>query len=359
MQNYDTFATNAIAFKLPLALSLTWIFFWAAADISCQNLMEDPVIVLDPGHGGKDHGAGNHLCSEKSICLAICQMAREKLTVSLPKAKIYLTREEDSFVPLKKRSSFANELDADLFISLHCNAFGGHPRAARGTETYVMGLHKTEDNLEVAKRENLSVLFEDESEDLEEMNTESLIFLNHLQDRNLQRSIEFAKLMEDEFSNNHPGKSKGVKQAGFMVLHQISMPGVLVEAGFLSHPDECRYLCSYEGQMTIANQLVNAIHKYFKVSPQRELIAQTINNTTSSLPQNEAVYKVQLITSPLDPGNDAQWSTNKSVEIVFESGLYKVYSGNYHDKQQALSEQDKWIQAGFKEAFVVSFPSSN
>lgn len=357
MQNYDTFATNAIACKLPLIISLTWIFLLGPVDISAQTAEEDPVIVLDPGHGGKDHGAGNHLCSEKSICLAICQMAKTKLAISWPRAKVYLTREEDAFVPLKMRSSFANELDADLFISVHCNAHGGHPRAARGTETYVMGLHKTEDNLEVAKRENLSILFEDDAEFSEELNTESLIFLNHIQDRNLQRSIDFAKLMEDEFSNNHPGKSKGVKQAGFMVLHQISMPGVLVEAGFLSHPDECRYLCSIEGQMTIANQLVRAIHKYFNQAMQVEMIAETTQKTNPSLVQNDAVYKVQLITSPLDPTSDARWSENKSVEIVFESGLYKVYSGNYHDKQQALSEQDKWIQAGFKEAFVVSFPS--
>ncbi|MBK8956244.1 MAG: N-acetylmuramoyl-L-alanine amidase [Saprospiraceae bacterium] len=260
MQNYDSFA---IAFKLLTRLCPLLFLGFLQHQAYAQNNGIFPLIVLDPGHGGKDHGAGNHLCSEKSICLSICKKTRDLIRNKMPEARVYLTREEDVFIPLKKRSGFANDLDADLFISVHCNAHGGHPRAARGTETYVMGLHKTEENLEVARRENQSLLFEDDESHSDELDTESLIFLNHLQDRNLQKSIEFAKLVEDRFLLHHPGKSKGVKQAGFMVLHQISMPGVLVEAGFLSHPDESKYLCSSEGQDKIADLLASSILEFF------------------------------------------------------------------------------------------------
>lgn len=356
MQNYDTFATNAIAFKLPIALYLTWLFSLVGLSPTVLTGQGSPVIVLDPGHGGKDHGAGNHLCSEKSICLAICRLAREKLLETMPEASVYLTREEDVFIPLKKRSEFANALDANLFISIHCNAHAGHPRAARGTETYVMGLHKTEENLQVARRENQSILFEDDVHAHRELNTETLILLNHLQDRNLQKSIEFAKGLEDQFSLRHPGKSKGVKQAGFMVLHQISMPGVLVEAGFLSHPDEARYLCSEEGQTEIAELLVKAIHKFFNKTWDGNWVALKQQKQAKAAEVREPVYKVQVITSALDPGSDTRLGSGKPVEIVYESGLYKVYSGNYPDREQAVSEQEKWVRAGFKDAFIVSFP---
>jgi len=350
MQNYDTIATLAIG------LAFRWLLFinlLLTDGLLAQSYASGPVIVLDPGHGGKDIGAHHGKCLEKNICLAISQKTRERILALMPESAVYLTREQDEFIPLKHRSAYANDLNADVFISIHCNAFPGNPKAARGSETYVMGLHKTDDNLQVALRENESLLLEQEAMNLQELQTESWIVLNHLQNQYLQQSIALANLVESRFATHHPGQSKGVKQAGFMVLHQASMPAILVEVGFLSHPEESSFLCSSSGQEEIASMLADAISGYFEKTPQFATIAAAPTPQIKAAPIVSNVYKVQLGACMQDPSENPRWAAYQDLEFVCENGVYKVFSGTYMDRESAVSQRDAWRKIGFKDAFVV------
>lgn len=361
MQNYDSLATLKIVCKL--LCSFVFIAFVAGNSALSQSFgyNSGPVIVLDPGHGGKDGGTTSDLCTEKKVVLTISKMVRELMADQMPEAAIFLTREIDEFISLKQRAAFANELDADLFISIHCNAFPGHPRATRGTETYVMGIHKSKENLEVAKRENESLLFESDHEHADFDLTENHILLSHIQQHNLQKSIDFGKILENNFEKIHPGGSKGVKQAGFMVLHQISMPGVLIEAGYLSHPDEAKYLCSIAGQMKIAQSIAEAIIELYQVQAIHPDIAYVPGRThQKGIPQGsqeDRIYKVQLAILSTEPGEQDIWSNYPEVEIIKNGQFWKAVAGSFLSKEDALQSKEEWQREGFKDAFIVSFKS--
>lgn len=354
MQNYDTIATLAIG---TIFRPICAFFIMANSLIFAQSYTNGPLVVLDPGHGGKDVGTSNGACLEKSICLSICKLTRERLSELMPSAAIYLTRDEDSFIPLAQRSEYANSLDADLFLSIHCNAYPGPAHAARGSETYVMGLHKSDENLEVALRENRSLCYENHELSHEDLATESLILLNHLQDRFLQQSVQMANLVESRFGAQHPGKSKGVKQAGFMVLHQASMPAILIEVGYLSHPIESAYLCSRTGQEEIASMLADAIMAYFEKVPERGIIAAVSETTTRAVKSPEMQYKIQLGALKTDPRKEAKWSSFSDLDIIFDGEVYKIFSKPFPNKDMALAARDQWRSKGFNDAFVVRSPT--
>lgn len=357
MQNYDSIATHAIAFKLLLTAIIALVL--SAPDANCQSDFTTfrPIIVLDPGHGGKDLGTGAAPCAEKYITLRICQLVRQLLAEQLPEAQVYLTRETDSFIGLRQRAQFANELDAQLFVSVHCNAVPPNGRNIRGTETYVMGTHKCKENLEVARRENESFLLEEghAASGFDQISSE--ILLNHLQHHTLVRSIEFAKILESAFDVNHPGKSNGVKQAGFMVLHQISMPGVLVETGYLSHPQEHEYLCSDEGQRNIAIQIALALTTWFRPEPVYASVASVDKQGRKGIdPTHEekrSTYKVQLAAFRQDPSLDPRIKDLHGLEIVRDDQVFRVLSGNYHTKSEADQSKEEWHTKGFRDAFVL------
>lgn len=359
MQNYDSLATREIACKLLCSLVFTLNVAFNSLPAQSSLIDSGPVIVLDPGHGGKDGGTSSEHCTEKSVVLTICKMIRELMAEKMPDAAIFLTRETDEFIPLKQRAGFANELDADLFISVHCNAFPASPKTTRGSETYVMGLHKTAENLEVAKRENESILFESDHHHGELELTENHILLSHIQSHNLQKSIDFGKILENKFEKVHPGGSKGVKQAGFMVLHQISMPGVLVEAGYLSHPDESKYLCSIAGQMKIAQSICDAILELYQVQPVHPGIAfqkaKVHRKGLANLDEDNRIYKVQLAVLSSEPGENDIWLKYPEIEIVREGNFWKAMAGSFLTKHDAQKAKEEWFKEGFKDAFVLSF----
>ncbi len=220
-------------------------------------------VVIDPGHGGKDPGCHGAHAREKDIALGISKILAELLRQQYPEVEVLLTREEDVFVPLNERAALANKARADLFISIHCNYIRGSA-ATRGTETYVMGLHTAEENLEVAKRENAVILLEDNYREVygfDPDSPEGHILLTMVQHAFLDQSIRFAQLVEDHMAAARR-RSRGVKQAGFVVLRQTTMPSVLVETGFLSNEAEEDFLLSREGQYTIARALAAAFGRY-------------------------------------------------------------------------------------------------
>jgi N-acetylmuramoyl-L-alanine amidase len=233
--------------------------------ISPENKNSKPlVVVIDPGHGGKDPGAVSKGIREKDVVLGIGLKLGKYINENFPEVKVIFTRNTDVFVPLIDRSRIANKNKADLFISLHANHCG--TPATRGTETFVLGLHRSDDNLEVAKKENSVILLEDDYttiyEGFDPNLSESYIMFELVQDIYMDQSLSFADAIQNQFKTKLETSNRGVKQAGFLVLRQSSMPSVLVETGFLSNITEANYLNSNEGQQKIALSILEAFRKF-------------------------------------------------------------------------------------------------
>lgn len=222
-------------------------------------------VVLDPGHGGKDPGCSGATSREKHLALGIAKELSMQLQTAYPDLRVIMTRDRDEFIPLNTRANIANSNDADLFISIHCNYIRRYT-GTKGTETYVLGLHRAEDNLNVAKRENASILYEEDYEKtydgFDPDSDEGHIILSMYQSAFLEQSILFGSLVEHKFATAAKRKSRGVKQAGFLVLRETTMPSVLVETGFLSNRAEEAYLKSRSGQRQIANSIFDAFKIY-------------------------------------------------------------------------------------------------
>lgn len=221
-------------------------------------------VVIDAGHGGHDSGTLGRSSKEKDVALKIALELGQIMNEYLPDVEIIYTRKTDKFLDLKERARIANRENADLFISVHCNAAAN--RSVFGTETFVMGLSKVAGNFEVAKRENAVILLEDNYEEKYEgfdpSKEESYILFNMYQKAFLRNSLSLAANIENQFSTRVGRKSRGVKQGPFWVLWDTSMPSVLIETGFLSNQTEENYLNSEKGQVYIASGIFRAIRDY-------------------------------------------------------------------------------------------------
>ncbi len=223
-------------------------------------------VVVDAGHGGKDPGGMGDNSQEKHIALKIAQLLAIGIRTNFPDVEVIMTRSDDTFIPLYERAAIANEEGADLFISIHANIMPGS-KATYGTETFVMGQHVAKHNLAVAKRENAAILLEDNVQQnygYDPNSDEGHIMMTMFQHAFLERSITFAELVESEFAGAGR-KSRGVKQAGFVVLKETTMPSVLIETGFMSNLDEEAYLLSGVGQQQLANAILKAFSSYYKL----------------------------------------------------------------------------------------------
>lgn len=222
------------------------------------------MVVIDAGHGGKDAGTSGKLAKEKDVVLKIALKVGHYIEQNVPGVKVIYTRTDDRYLSLDERADIANRNKADLFICIHANA---NPNArAFGTETYVMGLHKDENNLAVAKREN-SVILLDENyheryEGFDPNSPESYILFTLTQSAYQASSLSFAQKVEDQFRNRVGRLSRGVKQAGFVVLWRTTMPSVLIETGFLSNVLEEKFLAGEQGQSLIASGIYRAFKEY-------------------------------------------------------------------------------------------------
>ncbi|GAO31911.1 N-acetylmuramoyl-L-alanine amidase family protein [Geofilum rubicundum] len=221
-------------------------------------------VVIDAGHGGRDPGAVGKDVKEKDIVLAVALKVGEYLKRELPEVKVVYTRTTDVFVPLDERAEVANKAKADLFVSIHANAIS-NPRIY-GAETFVLGLHRSEENLEVAKKENSVIVLEEDYttkyEGFDPNSPESYIIFELMQNVYLDQSISAASIIQEQFETRVGRRNRGVKQAGFLVLRKTSMPGVLVELGFLSNRSEERFMASEEGQVYLASAIFRSIRDY-------------------------------------------------------------------------------------------------
>ncbi|GEO06433.1 hypothetical protein AAE02nite_40970 [Adhaeribacter aerolatus] len=220
-------------------------------------------VVIDAGHGGKDVGCNGRISREADIALKVALALGQQIEENMPDVKVIYTRKTNTFVELIDRAGMANKNNADLFISIHCNA---GPAAAYGTETYTMGLHKSESNLQVANRENAVILkeenYEKKYDGFDPRSPQSHILMSLYQSAYMDNSLRFAQKVQHNFKNKVGRVSRGVKQAGFLVLWKSAMPSSLIEIGFLTNPTEEKFLNDKANQTYIASGIYKAFKDY-------------------------------------------------------------------------------------------------
>ncbi|MCW4129128.1 N-acetylmuramoyl-L-alanine amidase [Prevotella copri] len=222
-------------------------------------------LVIDPGHGGHDAGALGAISKEKNINLAVALRFGRYVEQNLPEVRVIYTRTKDVFIPLNERANIANRANADLFISVHTNALPAG-KVARGFETYTLGMHRAKDNLDVAMRENSVISMEKDYQQryqgFDPRSSESYIIFEFIQGKNMERSVELARMIQRGVCDGANRPDKGVHQAGFLVLRETSMPGCLIELGFITTPDEERLLNNDSRVDDIARGIYEAFAKY-------------------------------------------------------------------------------------------------
>ncbi|MDY6800961.1 MAG: N-acetylmuramoyl-L-alanine amidase [Bacteroidota bacterium] len=318
-------------------------------------------VVIDPGHGGKDSGALGKIAKEKDIVLAIAQKLGTYIEENLPDVNVIYTRTTDVFVPLHERAEIANKNKADLFISIHLNGNKNH--RAFGTETYVMGIHKTDGNLEVAKKENAAILYEEDYtskyQGFDPHSAESYIIFSFLQNTYLEQSLNYAAYVENEFETRALRKSRGVKQAGFLVLWQTTMPSVLIEAGFLTNPQEEKYLISKEGQEYIASSIYRAFKNYKNAIEAKSKFSTQIDSLEKYQNEDSPVFfKIQIASAsnPIEK-NDPFFKTIENIEEIKYNGMYKYTVGSSSDYNE-INKLKNSIEDQFPDAFVIAIDST-
>jgi len=343
-------------------------------------------VVLDAGHGGHDTGALGKNSREKDITLSIVLKLRDYIQQNMKDVKVVLTRDDDTFVELHRRARIANEKKADLFISVHCNSTSSP--AVFGAETFVMGLHKSQANLAVAKAENAAILLEDDYvekyDGFDPNSPEGNIFFNMMQNAFLDKSLAYAGKVQHQFVDNLKMFDRGVKQAGFLVLYKTAMPGVLIETGFISNSREEKFLLSEKGQDQIAYAIYKALRDYKNqienkpaeqeqgdtlfVANQASNVVKNPNSENSvseravvETPDPDAVtFRVQFAIYPDSKPIDSKiFNGIKDVQVYFHIGSYKYTSGNFNNIDDALLLRKEMISKGYKDAFIVAFKGKN
>ena len=329
-------------------------------------------IVIDAGHGGKDPGSpgtGRYKVFEKDIALDICLKLGHYIKTSFPDINVVYTRQKDEFVKLSRRSQIANANNADLFISVHCDAFTNE--SASGSSTYVMGPHKTDSNLKIAMRENSSILMEEDFEleyaGFDPNEPESYIALNMYQSKYIGYALDFATKVQNQFEKSSNRKNRGVKQAGFLVLSRTTMPSVLIEVGFLTNKIEEDYLISEKGKSEVALSIFEAFKDYKK---EIDILSdERINNLTKkdtvqinsskSYNEIETFLSVQFFAS-----KDSIQFNNLELnhDLVFsikENSLFKYFYGKALSYSDVKDIKLKMKSYGFFDSFIVGFFNKN
>ncbi len=403
MQKKNSHVFNQKRFLLIILVCIGLFFinkFYAYADGIDKYKVK--TVVIDPGHGGKDSGALGKHSMEKDVVLAIALKLGKYIEENFNDVNVIYTRTTDVFVPLYKRAEIANENDADLFISIHANGLANP--AIYGTETLVLGLHRENENFEVAKRENSVILLEDDYstryEGFDPNSSESYIIFKLMQNIYDKQSIDFANDVQDQFQNRAKRLDRGVKRQGLLVLAQTSMPGVLVETGFITNKNEERFLTSEQGQDYIASAIYRAFKEYKHSVESKAILAQELakpasnmvfksdtvkiitpsatktlsektpvpdaknsdtvakistNDTISTAINNKGIlFKVQITaSSQVIPLNDDLFKDFNDVEVFHVGNIYKYAVGTEYSYSK-VEEYSKWVKNRFPDAFIIA-----
>ena len=322
------------------------------------------VVVIDAGHGGKDPGNRGNGYYEKDIALKIALNVGEQLE-KYQDIKVIYTRKNDVFIPLDKRAEIANNAKADLFVSIHCNGVANS--SPSGTETFVLGLHRNEDNLEIAMKENAVIKFEDDYEvkydGFDPTSPESYIGFTIMQEEFLDQSVLLANFVQNQFQSTLNFKNRGVKQAGFLVLRETYMPSVLIETGFLTNKIEGAFLNSAKGQEQLSDAIVDGINNYKNIINVKALESELSEYRVSSSDVIEdfssITFKIQLAASSrkIDPSPE-NFKRLSPISRLKENDLYKYLFGETNNYMSAQTLRDKAKAEGYTSAFIVAFNSS-
>lgn len=330
------------------------------------------VVVIDPGHGGRDSGAMGKNGKEKDIVLKIALKVGKYIEGNLENVEVIYTRTNDTFVELHKRAEVANSNNADLFISIHVNS--NPNRKPYGTETYAMGLHKTKGNLDVAKKENSVIMIEEDYstkyEGFDPNSTESYIIFSLMQNIYLDQSLVFASHVQNQFENRAKRNNRGVKQAGFLVLWKTTMPSVLVEAGFISNEEEEKYLMSEAGQDYLASAIYRAVKDFFKDN-EENIINDLSAINASTIVKNETLAEEVIVEKQIDGENVIKFciqiasSSKALIEpneyfIGIEVKEYKInnsykYTVNENKDYVTVKNSLAEVRQKYPDAFIISF----
>lgn len=345
-------------------------------------------VVIDAGHGGHDPGAIGRRGKEKNINLSVALKLGRLIKQNCPDTRVVYTREKDVFVPLHRRAEIANEVKANLFISIHTNSLASRSSKISGTETYTLGLHRTQENLEVAQKENAVILIEDDYKQryagFNPNSAESYIIFEFLQDKNMAQSVKFATAVQRGFRNANR-IDKGVHQAGFLVLRATSMPSVLIELGYITNPTEEAFLLSEQGSSTLAQSIYRAFLNYKgeKTAGSSQLMPvesaaplteatdipeaevaevsaaparQTAPQSKEVSPARKPVFKIQILTSDrqLSP-KSKQFKGLSPVESYKEKGIIKYTYGSDTNYNKILRLKRSKVDGKFKDAFIIAF----
>ena len=385
-----------------LKFGILLLAFLVPLTLFAQRGEKITTVVIDAGHGGKDPGALGAISKEKDINLTVALLTGEYIQKNCPDVTVIYTRDRDIFVPLDERAAIANRNNADVFISIHCNS-AGKSTSVTGAETYVLGEHKNAENLEVAKKENSAILYEDNADekydnfDLD--SPEAYIALSLFQREYLNQSLLLAANVQEQFAKRVGRKDRGVQQAGFLVLVQTAMPSILIELGFISNAAEERFLASEDGQVYMALAIYRAFRD-FKASYEGEnkvtpSVGDTEDKPNSQVendqnpqqnPQSDVKtdlqndppvvktdsqndfpvvktdekpvvrFKVQFATRSTNvPVTDKTFAKVPEVGVYFYNEAYRYTSGDFKTKQEAVDRQAAVRKLGFNDAFVVAF----
>ncbi|MCD8237050.1 MAG: N-acetylmuramoyl-L-alanine amidase [Prevotellaceae bacterium] len=381
MQRISYFIVSLLAFSL------------IQVDVSAQKTKEF-VVVLDAGHGGKDPGAigSSKKNREKDINLGVVLEIGRLLKANCNDVKVIYTRSTDVFVELDKRANIANKAKADLFVSVHTNALPKGGRQVSGVQSYTLTLKTAETNLEVEKRENSVIQFEENGAQKYSFanpnSSESDIMFELMQDRDMKESVNFAKLTQNEMVRTGGRRDMGVLQANLAVLRLTYMPSVLLEVGYISTPSEERFLLSKSGQTALAKCIYNAISRYKaqytgqmsaleKITPEGKDVSEVKNEMAQAISPNEEkdtpeekgdtnkdniadegsnlpVFKIQILASTRKVIEGSREFKGLKTEEIHEGKMYKYTYGSTNDYNEIL-QMKKSIAAKFPKAFVIAF----
>ena len=332
------------------------------------------IVVLDAGHGGKDPGnlgTGRYTQTEKDVTLDVTLQLGSYIEEHLPEVKVLYTRKDDSFPALRERVRIANEAQADLFISIHCDAFDGP--GPKGSSTYVMGMHKSEESLRVAMRENASMFkeegYEQNYDGFDPNDPDTYIALSLRQNVNLDASLTLGAAIQKQFKERVGRRDRGVKQAGFYVISYTTMPSTLVELGFLTNPEEEDFLHSEAGKSYLASAIYRAFRDTYLASRSTEDAqnapseAGLVQGDTPELPVAEedvespdVWFGVQILTTNQELSADSpQLRGHSEAKPYIRHGMHKYILGQHATPDEAHLAKSALRAEGFEDAFVVAF----
>lgn len=336
----------------------------------CGSSLDVKVVVIDAGHGGHDSGAVGKFLKEKDVNLSVALCLGAIIERECPDVKVIYTRKTDVFVELWNRSKIANNAKADLFISIHCNS--SKSVGAHGIETFVMGVNKSNQNLEIVKKENAAILLEDNYSanyaGFDPNSAESHIMFSFYQGIHLDQSLRVAKCAQVNMVNDFGLTDRGVKQAGLMVLWASAMPGILLELAFINNPEEEKLLGKKENHVKYAESIYRAFYEYKTGQKLNTPISATptVKDSIEEVVEKEVVsanaacdvvtYRVQfLVSSSKLSESDKRFAGIEGVNFYIHNGSYKYTAGNESSQEKAAEIRKKLIGKGYKDAFIITF----